>query len=77
MTHAAMSPEARATAGISDSLLRVSVGVENADDLCGDLGAALDGVAISEDSSVNMDVASDSQLARNGIVGSEELAIHS
>jgi cystathionine gamma-synthase len=41
MTHAAMSPEARATAGISDTLLRLSVGIEDPRDLCADLEAAL------------------------------------
>ena len=41
MTHAAMTPEARAKAGISDGLLRLSVGIEHADDLVADLQAAL------------------------------------
>ena len=41
MTHAAMSPEARAAAGISDGLLRLSVGIEHVDDLVSDLAAAL------------------------------------
>ncbi|MBS0458406.1 MAG: cystathionine gamma-synthase [Proteobacteria bacterium] len=41
MTHAAMSAAARAVAGISDGLLRLSVGIENADDLLADLAAAL------------------------------------
>ena len=41
MTHAAMTPEARANAGISDGLLRLSVGIESTDDLLADLGAAL------------------------------------
>ncbi len=41
MTHAAMSPEARAAAGISDGLLRLSVGIEALDDLQADLCAAL------------------------------------
>ena len=41
MTHAAMSPEARAEAGISDGLLRLSVGIEALDDLQADLAAAL------------------------------------
>ena len=44
MTHAAMSPEARAAAGIGDGLLRFSVGIEHADDLRADLAAALDRV---------------------------------
>src|SRR6185312_9527625 len=41
MTHASMAPEARRVAGISDALLRVSVGIEDADDLLLDLDAAL------------------------------------
>ena len=41
MTHAAMTPEARANAGISDGLLRLSVGIESTDDLLADLSAAL------------------------------------
>jgi cystathionine gamma-synthase len=45
MTHAAMDPEARRVAGIGDSLLRLSVGIEDADDLAADLGAALERVA--------------------------------
>ncbi len=42
MTHAAMNPEARAAAGITDGLLRLSVGIEAWDDLVRDLHAALD-----------------------------------
>jgi cystathionine gamma-synthase len=41
MTHAAMSPEARAAAGITDGLLRLSVGIEALPDLQADLAAAL------------------------------------
>jgi cystathionine gamma-synthase len=41
MTHASMAPEARRRAGISDSLLRLSVGIEDLADLSRDLGAAL------------------------------------
>jgi cystathionine gamma-synthase len=33
MTHASMTPEARAEAAISDTLLRLSVGIEHAEDL--------------------------------------------
>lgn len=40
MTHAGMSAEARLSAGISDSLLRVSVGLEDAQDLIADLQQA-------------------------------------
>jgi len=41
MTHVSMAPEARRTAGIADSLLRLSVGIEDGDDLLRDLDAAL------------------------------------
>ncbi|WP_330946724.1 O-succinylhomoserine (thiol)-lyase [Thermomonas sp. LB-4] len=41
MTHAAMNAEARAAAGISDGLLRLSVGIEHIDDLLADLSDAL------------------------------------
>ncbi|MFB9068725.1 cystathionine gamma-synthase [Pseudofulvimonas gallinarii] len=41
MTHAAMSAESRAAAGISDGLLRLSVGIEDIGDLLADLDDAL------------------------------------
>ncbi len=41
MTHAAMDEAAQAVAGIGKGLLRVSVGIESADDLVADLGQAL------------------------------------
>lgn len=41
MTHAAMSAEARAQAGITDGLLRLSIGIENDADLLADLQLAL------------------------------------
>lgn len=41
MTHAAMDEEARLAAGITDNLLRLSVGIEHVDDLKADLAAAL------------------------------------
>ncbi|MGP9694619.1 trans-sulfuration enzyme family protein [Brachybacterium sp. AOP25-B2-12] len=41
MTHEAMTPAARAAAGISDELLRLSVGIENLQDLREDLDQAL------------------------------------
>ena len=41
MTHASIPPEARARIGIADSLIRLSVGVEAADDLIADLDQAL------------------------------------
>jgi methionine-gamma-lyase len=41
MTHATLPPEARAAAGISDGLLRLSVGIEDIDDLKRDFEQAL------------------------------------
>ena len=40
-THAAMSAAARQAAGVSDDLVRLSIGVEDVDDLIADLDAAL------------------------------------
>jgi len=42
MTHASMDAEARRRAGIGDGLLRLSVGIEAAEDLVADLSAGLD-----------------------------------
>jgi cystathionine gamma-synthase len=42
MTHASMTPEARTSAGITESLVRLSVGIEAAQDLIADLTRALD-----------------------------------
>ena len=41
MTHASLPPQVRASLGISDGLIRLSVGVEDVEDLKGDLSAAL------------------------------------
>ena len=46
MTHAAMSAEVRAAAGIGDGLLRLSVGIEHADDLVADIASALQRVQV-------------------------------
>jgi cystathionine gamma-lyase len=43
MTHASVPAEARAELGISDTLIRLSVGIEDADDLIADLDRALGG----------------------------------
>jgi cystathionine gamma-synthase len=45
MTHAAMDPAARAAAGLTDGLLRLSVGIEDLEDLRHDLAAGLARVA--------------------------------
>lgn len=50
MTHASMSPEARRVAGITDSLLRLSVGIEDPRDLVADLEQALDRAVLSASS---------------------------
>jgi len=45
MTHGAVPPEQRAAAGITDGLVRLSVGLENPDDIIADLDQALDASA--------------------------------
>ena len=42
MTHAGVDPEDRKKYGISDNLVRLSVGVENAEDLIADMKQALE-----------------------------------
>ncbi len=44
MTHATIPVEERRAVGISDGLVRLSVGLETAEDLIGDLAAALQGI---------------------------------
>ncbi len=46
MSHAAMEPEERAKRGITDGLLRFSVGLEHVDDLIADFAQALDAIAV-------------------------------
>ena len=46
MTHASMEPSARVRAGIGDSLLRLSVGIEHVEDLLGDINRALEGTLV-------------------------------
>lgn len=45
LTHRLVDPDAKEAAGIDDGLLRLSVGLEDLDDLWRDLGGALDQVA--------------------------------
>jgi len=42
MTHGSVPPDQRKAAGITDGLVRLSVGLENPDDLIADLERALD-----------------------------------
>jgi len=44
ITHEHMTPEERATAGIDDGLIRLSVGLENPRDIIDDLDQALAGL---------------------------------
>jgi methionine-gamma-lyase len=41
MTHAALSPEDRIESGVTDGLIRFSVGIENIEDVIADLDQAL------------------------------------
>lgn len=45
MTHSTYTPEARAAHGISEGLVRLSVGLETLDDLLADIGQALDSLS--------------------------------
>ncbi len=42
MSHAAFAPEEKRRKGITEGVVRLSVGLEDAGDLCDDLGQALD-----------------------------------
>jgi cysteine-S-conjugate beta-lyase len=44
MTHKSIPAEKRRSAGVSDSLIRLSIGLEEAEDLIKDLQVALDGI---------------------------------
>lgn len=48
MTHASMGDEARAKAGVTDQLLRLSVGIEDVEDLIADIQSALDKAGIAK-----------------------------
>jgi methionine-gamma-lyase len=43
-THSGVSKQTRDRIGINDALIRISVGIEDADDLIADLAAALDAI---------------------------------
>lgn len=44
MTHATLSPEQRLEAGVTEGLIRLSVGIEGLDDLTADISSALDAI---------------------------------
>lgn len=52
MTHAAMEPEARKTAGIPDNLVRISVGIEDETDLINDILQSLASAYAQNDNTV-------------------------
>ena len=54
MTHSPYTPEEREQAGISDSLIRISVGLENVNDIIADLSQALDKIYMSKASKLNV-----------------------
>jgi len=49
MTHSSIAPEERAKLGISDSMCRLSVGIEDEEDILQDLTNALNAVKFSEE----------------------------
>ena len=42
MTHASVAPEVRERLGITEGLVRISVGIEDTDDIIADIDQALD-----------------------------------
>ena len=52
MSHASMRPEQRAAAGITENVIRLSVGVERTEDLVADLEQALDAVSTEASAAV-------------------------
>lgn len=44
MTHSGLTPDAKKASGVTDDLVRISIGIENVDDLIWDLGQALEHV---------------------------------
>ena len=45
MTHKTVAPEVRARIGVTDDLVRLSVGIEDGDDILADLAQAIDGAS--------------------------------
>ena len=52
MTHSPYTQEERLAAGISDTLIRISVGLENVDDLLDDLSQSLDQISVNQGENV-------------------------
>ncbi len=70
MTHASMTPQARAIAGINDRLLRLSVGIEDVADLKADLLAGLDRAALVDTERADKSALVDTQRADKSALAS-------
>jgi cystathionine beta-lyase/cystathionine gamma-synthase len=64
MTHASIEPEVRRAAGISDSLIRLSVGIEDAKDLIADLEQALAQVQVAKRTAAAAAIPQELEVAR-------------
>ena len=64
MTHASIEPEVRRTAGISDGLIRLSVGIEDAKDLIADLEQALAQVEVPKKLAAAAETPQELEVAR-------------
>jgi methionine-gamma-lyase len=65
MTHASMGPEARAAAGITDGLVRISVGVEEVEEILDDLRLALKNADLTIRNFPGGSVPKDTEKCRN------------
>jgi cystathionine beta-lyase len=65
MTHGSIPAEERERRGVTETLLRLSVGIEGVDDLIGDLNQALAAVARSHAESANAEGARQEAVARS------------
>jgi cystathionine gamma-lyase len=74
MTHASVPAEQRAALGITDSLIRLSVGVENTIDLLRDLEQALDAAVPGRDATPNVNDFANLQASHRGGAGAAAAA---
>jgi cystathionine beta-lyase/cystathionine gamma-synthase len=64
MTHASIEPDVRRAVGISDSLIRLSVGIEDAKDLIADLEQALAQVQVAKKATAAAAIPQELEVAR-------------
>jgi cystathionine beta-lyase/cystathionine gamma-synthase len=64
MTHASIEPDVRRAAGISDALIRLSVGIEDAKDLIADLEQALAQVQVAKKLAAAVSIPDELEVAR-------------